>query len=141
METQIVTVAPETPLAEIVDLFEKHRIKRVPVVEDGKLVGMVSRSDLLRALATGYDASAPSVAASDRQIRRQLLAEFDKQRWAPRNRRNIVVRDGVVHFWGLVDSVTQIDAMRVAAEAIPGVRQVRDHTIIGDDTAASLWPL
>jgi CBS domain-containing protein len=133
MEADLVTVDPEVSLVAIVDLFEKHGINRVPVVEDDKLVGIVSRADLVRALATWV---APEAApdASDRHIRRQLLDELAQQRWGRHDGNNIVVKHGIVHFWGLVDSPTEFAALRVAAETIPGVRGVEDHTIVASDT-------
>ena len=87
-------------LDEIAELMESNGIKRVPVVHDGKIVGIVSRADLLQVLASG---GAPRDAEdSDRLVRERLLAELSKQQWASPSESNIVVSDGVVHFWGTV---------------------------------------
>jgi len=93
------TITPETPLDDVVSLMERHRIKRLPVVQDGKLVGIVSRANLLHALASvAREVKAP--AGDDATIRERILAECARQRWAPHV--NVLVRDGVVGLWGVV---------------------------------------
>src|SRR5215470_9568191 len=99
MTTQPWTVTPETSLDEVVRLMERHRIKRLPVVQDGKLVGIVSRADLLHALGNVARELKP-VAGDDATIREQIIAECAKQPWA--SRINVVVRDGVVGLWGVI---------------------------------------
>ena len=125
MHQPVVSVREDTPLAEIADLLERHRIKRVPVMRDGKLVGIVSRSNLIRALAS----VAPdklAILSSDQEIREAVLHELSGRRWAlPRH--NVMVQDGVVHLWGIVRSEDERSAIRVAAEGVPGVKGVRDH--------------
>jgi CBS domain-containing protein len=128
MRHHVITAAPATSLADIVELFEKHHIKRVPIVENGSLVGIVSRVDLVRALAATKPAATPA-RVSDRKIRRQLIGELSRHRWSRYHGNNVTVGDGVVHFWGLVDTPAEFDALRVAAERIPGVRGVCDHTV------------
>jgi CBS domain-containing protein len=123
-----VVVAPETPLSEIASLMERNRIKRVPVVEGGKLVGIVSRSNLVQVLATVPTPAAP--ATSDRAIRDALVAELNHQPWARRLDSNVVVRDGVVYLWGVVQAESERQALRVAAEQIPGVRGIEDHLTV-----------
>jgi CBS domain-containing protein len=118
------TVTPETPLAEVVRLMERHRVKRLPVVQDGKLVGIVSRADLLHALGSVAHDIKP-VAGDDATIREQIIAECTKQRWAPHI--NVVVRDGVVGVWGVITDDRSRDAFIVAAENVPGVKAVHDH--------------
>jgi CBS domain-containing protein len=118
------TITPETPLDEVVSLMERHRIKRLPVVQDGKLVGIVSRANLLHALATvAREVKAP--AGDDATIREQILAECAKQRWAPHV--NVVVRDGVVGLWGVITDERERQALIVAAENVPGVKAAHDH--------------
>ena len=118
------TITPETPLDEAVSLMERHRIKRLPVVVDGKLVGIVSRANLLHALASVVrEVKAPS--GDDATIREQILAEYAKQRWAPHV--NVVVRDGVVGLWGVITDERERQAFIVAAENVPGVKAVHDH--------------
>jgi CBS domain-containing protein len=118
------TISPETPLDDVVDLMERHRIKRLPVVQDGKLVGIVSRANLLHALASvAREVKAP--AGDDATIREQILAECAKQPWAPHV--NVVVRDGVVGLWGAITDERERQAFVVAAENVPGVKAVHDH--------------
>jgi CBS domain-containing protein len=118
------TITPETPLDEVVLLMERHRIKRLPVVQDGKLVGIVSRANLLHALASvAREVKAP--AGDDATIREQILAECARQRWAPHV--NVVVRDGVVGLWGVITDERERQAFIVAAENVPGVKAVHDH--------------
>jgi len=127
MTIDVISVTPETPIADIAALLEKHHIKRVPVVDHGKLVGIVSRANLLQALASRL--SVPSTDRSDdRTIRAALFAELEKQTWAARpNDANVVIENGVVHLWGLIQSEDERKAMIVAAENIPGVTEVVDH--------------
>jgi CBS domain-containing protein len=127
MSGEVVTVSEETALAEIAALLEKHGIKRVPVVREGRLVGIVSRADLLRGLATrGFKPMTP-VTPDDVAIRAQILELLQREPWAGAHFLSIVVDHGVVHFWGLVYSEAERDALRVAAENIPGVQGVKDH--------------
>jgi CBS domain-containing protein len=118
------TITPETPLDEVVSLMERHRIKRLPVVQDGKLAGIVSRANLLHALASvAREVKAP--AGDDATIRERILAECAKQPWAPHV--NVVVRDGVVGLWGVITDERERQAFIVAAENVPGVKAVHDH--------------
>jgi CBS domain-containing protein len=118
------TITPETPLEEVVRLMEHHRVKRLPVVQDGKLVGIVSRADLLHALGSVARELKPA-AGDDATIRERIIAECAKQRWAPRI--NVVVRDGVVALWGVITDERAREAFNVAAENVPGVKAVHDH--------------
>jgi CBS domain-containing protein len=124
MTSEPKTITPETPLDEVVSLMERHRIKRLPVVQDGKLVGIVSRANLLHALASvAREVKAP--AGDDATIRERILAECAKQPWAPHV--NVVVRDGVVGLWGVITDERERQAFIVAAENVSGVKAVRDH--------------
>jgi CBS domain-containing protein len=125
MTREVVTVAETTPIAEIAQLLEARRIKRVPVTRDGRLVGIVSRRNLLQAL--GSRLSAP-VATDDRTIRDAFYAELRRQPWADGTGSiNAVVANGVVHLWGIAPDEQQRQAMVVVAEGIAGVRSVEDH--------------
>ena len=126
MTREVVSVDETATLGEIADLLETKRIKRVPVVHDSKIVGIVSRADLLQVLASGGIKTADE--ERDRAIRDRLLAELREQKWADTSEGRVVVTDGVVHFWGIVGSEDDRRALRVAAENIPGVRGVEDHT-------------
>jgi CBS-domain-containing membrane protein len=125
MTTPVISVGPATMLSEIAKTLERHRIKRVPVVNDNKLVGIVSRSNLLQALAVA-DVSRQG-AYDDRAIREQLLAELQKQHWVHMGLKNVVVQDGVVSLWGMVSSDDERRALRIAAENVPGVKGVEDN--------------
>jgi CBS domain-containing protein len=124
MTREAKTITPETPLADVVRLMERHRVKRLPVVQDGKLVGIVSRADLLHALGSVARDLKPA-AGDDATIREQIIAECAKQRWAPHI--NVVVQDGVVGLWGVITDDRARDAFIVAAENVPGVKAVNDH--------------
>ncbi len=137
MTRDVVTVTEEEPVAGIAELLEEKGIKRVPVVRDGQLVGIVSRADLLRLLAVrGIKPMIPEVQA-DGAIREQLLAVIQREPWADTTHLSIVVDQGVVHLWGLVRSESERHALRVAAEGVPGVRGVQDHLRLGRELPLS----
>jgi CBS domain-containing protein len=137
MTREVVCVDEETALGEIVGLMERRRIKRVPVLREGKLVGIVSRANLLRALA-GLVAAAPASAPEDDVIRARMLALLDEQAWAPRGAIGVAVRDGVVHLTGVIFDEEQRRALRVAAETIPGAKGVKDHLAWVEPTSGFL---
>jgi CBS domain-containing protein len=127
MTRDVVTVAADTPLDEVVRLMERRRIKRLPVVRGrGEVVGIVSRANLLHALA-GIAAEAPPPSADDTAIRNRILAAIDRESWAPRAGVDVMVRNGVVHLWGSVFDDRERQALCVAAENVPGVKAVKDH--------------
>lgn len=128
MTTEVQTVDEVTALEDIVELMERKRIKRVPVVCGGQLVGIVTRSNLMHAMVSMARVTQP-VAKDDVTIREKLLAEFQKEIWAPAAMTNVVVRDGVVELWGVIVDERQREAMKVAAENIPGVKAVIDHLV------------
>lgn len=126
MTRNTITVSEDTPLHRIAALLERHRIKRVPVVDDeGRLVGVVSRSNLLRGFSV--EAPAASVTADDRDIRQAILEEIDENTGVLGDRLNIIVIDGRVQLWGLVDGEVEKMAVQVAAENTPGVKTVDNH--------------
>jgi hypothetical protein len=106
--------------------MEKHQIKRLPVVRGQDVVGIVSRANLLHALA-GLARAAKPIEQSDEAIRAQLLAELSKQSWAPLAVINPIVREGVVELWGTITDERERRALVVAAENVPGVKAVRDQ--------------
>ena len=120
------TVNADTPLEDVVQLMERHRIKRVPVLEDNKMIGVISRANLLHALASLAREAKPST-QNDEAIRDQIQAEVTKQSWAPQI--TVVVRDGVVELWGAITDDRERQAFIVAAENVPGVKQVHDHLV------------
>jgi CBS domain-containing protein len=128
MTSGVISVSEDTPLSEIAVLSERKRIKRVPVVRDGKLVGVVSRSNLIQALASvvgGMDQHDET----DRQIRLDLMSRLQQQSWTDFGSRNVTVSDRVVHLWGLVGSAAERKALLALAEGVPGVARVSDETI------------
>ncbi|MCW5746200.1 MAG: CBS domain-containing protein [Alphaproteobacteria bacterium] len=122
------TVTENTSLTHIVEVMERKRIKRLPVVRDGKLVGIVSRANLLHAVAD-LSAQAAAPTASDSSIRDQIMAELSRETWAPVAMVNVTVRDGIVDLWGTLIDERQRRAVCVAAENVPGVKAVRDHLV------------
>ncbi len=128
MTPEVQTVNETAALEEVVELMERKRIKRVPVMCGDQVVGIITRSNLMRAMVS-LAREAPPAAADDAAIRARLLAEIDRQQWAPAATVNVVVRDGVVELWGLIVDERQRDALKVAAENIPGVKAVKDHLV------------
>jgi len=119
-----IAVQEDTPLEEVVRIMEKRRIKRLPVVRGERVVGIISRANLLQALAA-INSNAPSN-LSDEAVRAAILKEINLHLESI-GRCDIVVHDGVVDLWGTV--YANRDAIRVAAENIPGVKAVRDHLV------------
>ena len=127
MTTEVITAAPETSLHEIASLLENYSIKRVPIVKDGQLVGIVSRANLIQAVAS--DRKRPDIQPSDATIRDKLMTHLKAQRWAHTGLLNATVNNGVVDLWGISNSDVERKAVRVAAESMPGVHAVNDHLI------------
>ncbi|QOZ28516.1 CBS domain-containing protein [Bradyrhizobium sp. CCBAU 51753] len=124
MTREVVTAQPETPLPEIVNLMEKHNIKRVPIVQGEQVVGIVSRANLLQVLARANDDT--DWVESDRALHQRFVESIKNQPWASRPF-NIIVKDRRADLWGFVHSVDEKTAVRVAAEATPGIESVSDH--------------
>ena len=127
MTRDVISVTETTPVADIAVLLETQRIKRVPVLRDGKLVGIVSRANLVQALAMTISEASSDAEADDRAIRNKLLGELKAQKWAEVAPANVTVKDGVVHLWSSYYSDEEKRALIVAAENIPGVGRVEDH--------------
>lgn len=126
MTREVVTIDEATPLADAVALMEEHRVKRLPVMRGDRIVGILSRSDLMRVLVAPA-AEAADDAETDARIRDGLSAALAAQSWAPRSSLVATVRDGVVDLRGVVFDDRQRRALTVMAENIPGVRRVCDH--------------
>jgi CBS domain-containing protein len=139
MTSDVQTVTEEAQLGDIVTLMEKHHIKRLPVVRGDELVGIVSRANLLRALAgiAGEIAPGPK---TDEAIRNQMLAELQTQHWAPADMIDVIVRNGVVELWGTVLDARLRDAARVAAETVPGVKAVKNHIVWVEPMSGMTFP-
>ena len=128
MTRDVVSVTPDTPLKEVVELMERRRIKRVPVLDGDVLVGILSRADLLRALLGALEEK-PAPTTSDEEIRERILAELARTAWVPRDGVTITVEKGVVALNGVILDEKERGALRVAAENVPGVRAVEDHLV------------
>lgn len=131
MSDRVISATEDTPLSQVANILEKNRIKRVPILKDGKLVGIVSRSNLIQALASAEAAGAPPAKdlTADRMIRDAILCKLAEQPWTDFGERNIVVADGIVHVWGLVGSPEEHKALLALAEGVPGVRKISDEMI------------
>jgi CBS domain-containing protein len=120
-----ISIAPDTDLSEVIHVLEKNRIKRVPVVKDGKIVGILSRANLLQALS-GLVRNA-SVDQSDAQIRKDVIGALSALPWAANEFLNVTVQEGIVDLWGCYTAYRQDEAAIVAVESVPGVKLVRSH--------------
>jgi CBS domain-containing protein len=127
MTKKVISASPDTPLHEIAALLERNAIKRVPIVADGRLVGIVSRANLIQALASAPEQ--PEIPLSDVAIRDALLARLKEMTWVHTSLLNVTVRSGVADLWGITKSDADRQAIRVAAESTPGVRAVNDNLV------------
>lgn len=125
-----ITVSEETPLEVLVSLMEKNGIKRLPVLRNSQLVGIVTRSNLLQALAS-MAKEIPDPTADDDHIRDRLLRTYDAAEWRPIGLQ-LAVRNGVVHLHGLIGDDRARRAAIVAAENTEGVKEVHDHICLVD---------
>ncbi len=128
MTESVISVATDAPLTDVVEIMEENRIKRVAVVARKRVVGVVSRSDLLRALV-GHSRSAAPVSTDDRTIRESILDGLDNASWAPATTLGVNVAGGVVDLWGTIMDEQERRAIRVLAENTPGVTSVHDHLV------------
>lgn len=131
MKSEVQTVLEDTPLSDAVELMESHHVKRLPVVRDGRPVGMLTRSNLMQGLLAQTKTGKASYAA-DWAIREQIIAELRKQRWAPMYGVDVTVRGGIAHLHGTILDERERGALIVAVENIPGVREVHDHLALID---------
>ena len=136
MTRRVVTVKPDTPLGEVSMLLEQHRIKRVPVVDGGKIVGIVSRGNLLKALVRGREGMPRQMSSTDKSLHDSILTELQSNAWSDTSQINIHVNDGNVELWGIVKSEAEKNAIRVAAEVTPGVRAVSNYLVVHQILAA-----
>jgi CBS domain-containing protein len=125
MTRPAICVAPDAPLTEVVRLMERHRIKRLPVINNGKLAGVVTRADLLRALVA-HQAVSPA-ATSDQELRERIASMLRHEDWATSAFVNVQVENGVAHLWGTVESASQREALILAVRGVPGVKGVQPH--------------
>jgi CBS domain-containing protein len=119
------TVTEDAQLEDIVELMEKNHVKRLPVMRGEGMVGIVSRSNLLQAVA-GLARDVPDPTADDDHIRDRIIAAIEKNDWMPFGL-NVIVRNGVVHLNGVITEERSRQAAIVAAETVEGVKEVHDH--------------
>lgn len=138
MTREVVTVGEEVELAEVAALLERHRIKRVPVMRDGQVIGIVSRANLLQGLASQPVVSPPAP-AGDEALRKRVMAEI-RRSGVDATFVNAVATEGRVHLWGVMRSAQQADAARVAAETVAGNAAVTSHlSVLSDAAWAAMW--
>jgi CBS domain-containing protein len=122
------TIAEDTRLEDVVDSMERRHIKRVPVVREGRVVGIVSRADLLHALARLVRTLSAS-SRTDEDIRQHIVSALAAEAWVPKSFIEVQVRDGVVELEGRILDERERQALRVVVENIPGVKAVKDHLV------------
>ena len=132
------TVRDDDSLETVVEMMERHHVKRLPVTRGGRMVGIVSRANLMHALASlSRDVPAPPP-GGDSAIRDKILAAIAKQDWAPRI--NVIVRDGVAELHGVITDDRERAGLIVAAENVPGVKRVRDHLVWVEPMSGMAFP-
>lgn len=127
MTAPVWTVGEDATLAELAELFEKKNIRRAPVVREGKLVGIASRADMVRALLARWSVAHPATPVDDAAIRQSILEHAASERWSDTAMLNVEVHDGTVELYGVADSEDVARALQVLAESLPGVRSVHSH--------------
>lgn len=135
---EVISVTPDSPLAEVVAVMESRRVRRVPVIEGGHLVGIVARADLVRALMKLMPGSGEVPAVADAQIRSRFLKEVDAQQWTPRVGIDCEVKNGVIEIHGLISDERMRAALCVIAENIRGARSIRDHMVCIEPISGSV---
>jgi CBS domain-containing protein len=128
MTKDVITASPTTPLHGVAASMERNAIRRLPILENGQLVGIVSRANLLQAVASARQLL--DVTPSDKAIRDRILAGLKREAWAHTGLLNVTVSNGVVDLWGLAESDAERKAIRVAAESTPGVGVVHDNMVV-----------
>jgi CBS domain-containing protein len=126
MTRNVITIGEDAPLEQAATQMQQHHVKRLPVVKNEAVIGIVSRTNLIHAYLVGC-AKESAAPLDDVAIRARLHAELDSQPWAPHRSVHATVEHGVVDLHGLIRDERQRAALRVAAENIPGVKEVRDH--------------
>lgn len=125
MTADVAVAHEDAALADVVEIMQRRQINRVPIVRNQLVVGIVTRANLLHALA----GSPPRpTSADDRQIRKDIVEELGRHKWAAKQL-EVAVRGGVVDLWGLITDEGQRDAIHVAIENVAGVRKIRDHLL------------
>jgi CBS domain-containing protein len=136
MTENVITAKPTTPLRDIATLLERNRIRRVPIVVKRKVIGIVSRANLIQALASLREESEQGK-LSDSRIRKKVMKQFKSERWTKGSLLNVTVQGGTVKLWGIVDSEAEKEAAQVAAELVEGVQAIDNNVTVLPVVAAS----
>jgi CBS domain-containing protein len=127
MTPEVVSIAEDTPLPEVVRLMRRHGIKRVPVLREGRLLGIVSRADLVRRV--GEALAAPPATVDDGTIHQAILDAMDREAWAPGRMVSVSVHDGAVQLDGCLFDIRERDALGVLVANVPGVGKVENRIV------------
>jgi CBS domain-containing protein len=127
MSRDVMTVGEDTPVGDIARILAVNHIKRVPVMRDGAIVGIVSRANLLRGLATRDESRAAASSVDDGAIKEAIVKAVDSQGWVTHGSLNVIVTGAVVELWGWVESEQERRALLLLAETVDGVKEVEDH--------------
>ena len=127
MTAKVVAISEDTPVSKIAEILEKNRIKRVPVTWKGKIIGIVSRANLLHGLTAQSETSAAALTKTDREIRERIVQVLKGEIWADLSTINVTVKKGHVEVWGILESEAQGKALRVALENVRGVKSFEIH--------------
>ena len=137
MTRGVISAEPGTPVADVAMILERHRIKRVPIVHNGKIVGIVSRANLIQALAAARNHMLPPRRVGDAALREDIIGRLKSEPWVKPSLVNVTVSDGTVHLWGIVDTAAEKQALRVAVQVTPGVKAVNDNLIVQPATSVA----
>jgi CBS domain-containing protein len=139
MKPSPMTVTSDTDLSDVADLMCKMRFKRLPVVDEGRLVGVIGRTDLLRVLARQLIDTRDPYAETD--VRDHILNTLARERWAHRSGIRVHVSGNIVGLEGMVFSPEEQRAVRVIAETTPGVTEVHDNLVLVDPASSMTIPV
>jgi CBS domain-containing protein len=131
------TAREDDALEKIVELMERRRIKRLPVVRGGRIVGIVSRANLMHALASLAREAQPGT-ADDVAVRERILAALAAEHWAPHI--NVVVKNGIAELWGVITDEREREGVMVVAENVAGVKAVHDHLVWVEPMSGMAFP-
>jgi CBS domain-containing protein len=130
MTRGVISAEPGTPVADVAMILERHRIKRVPIVTNGKIVGIVSRANLIQALAAARNDVLPPQRVDDTALREKIFSRLKSEPWAKPSLVNVTVSNGTVDLWGVVETPAEKQALRVAVQVTPGVKALNDNLTV-----------
>src|SRR5579863_2173834 len=140
MTTDVATIGENGSLADAVAVMERKRVKRLPVVKDGKVIGMIARADFIHALALFVRQPYDEPLVGDAEIKKRIDAEMRAQPWAPMASVEAVVKDGVVSLHGVITDERERSALRALVENVDGVRSVHDHMVWAEPLSGMTTP-